>query len=131
MSDYLQEVKEEIIDKMFRQGIVDQGGEILDEQRYTDWLTNAESNIKSQIAHHAEPGGYDLNLLYKDLEVIQEMLRSLNDSKPSGREQELMERFSAKQEKRETKIQNLKNGAKRVIRLFSFQRNPRTPEHTK
>ncbi|MBO4700501.1 MAG: hypothetical protein J5620_01990 [Alphaproteobacteria bacterium] len=131
MSDYLQEVKEEILDKMFHQGIVAQGGEILDEQKYTNWLTQAESNIKSQIAHHTEPGGYNLNLLYKDLEVVQEMLRSLTDSKPSGREQELMERFSAKQEKRNAKIQNLKNGAKRVIRLFSFQRKPGTPEHTK
>lgn len=130
MSDYLQEVKEEILDKMFHQGIVDKEGEILDEQKYTDWLTQEEDRIKSQIAHHAEPGGYNLNLLYKDLEVIQGMLRSLTDSKPSGREQELMERFSAKQEKRNATIQNMKNGAKRVIRLFTFQRKT-APERTK
>lgn len=130
MSDYLQEVKEEILDKMFHQGIVDERGEILDEQKYTDWLIREENRIKSQIMHHTEPGRYNLNLLYKDLEVVQGMLRSLTDSKPSEREQELMERFSTKQEKRNAIIQNMKNGANRVIRLFSFQRKT-APEHTK
>ena len=131
MSDYLQEMKQNILDKMAELGIVDSQGNVLDEQKYIDWLTEKEKRIHSQIRNHAEPGGYELNLLYKDMEVVQEMLRTATGANESDREQEILERFSNKQEKRNAKIQNLKDAGKRVIRLFTWQRKPHTPERGK
>ena len=128
MYDYLQEMKQNILDKMAELGIVDGHGNILDEQKYIDWLTEKEKRIQSQIRHHAEPGGYELNLLYKDMEVVQEMLRTATGAKESDHEQEIMERFSNKQEKRNVMLNNLKQG---MIRLFTWQRRTPTPERGK
>ncbi len=127
MSDYLQEVKQNVLDKMAQLGIVDDNGNILDEKKYIDWLHEKEKRIQSQIMNHDEPGGYELNLLYKDMEVIQEMIRDATGSGESDREHEIMERFSNKQEKRNATIQNMKAGVKRVVRLFTWQRKNQTP----
>ena len=59
------------------------------------------------------------------------MLRTATGANESDREQEILERFSNKQEKRNAKIQNLKDAGKRVIRLFTWQRKPHTPERGK
>lgn len=131
MSDYLQEMKQNILDKMESLGIVDADGNILDEQKYIDWLQEKERLIKSQIMNHREPGGYDLNLLYKDMEVVQEMIRAATGNDTPNREQEIIERFSNKQEKQNETIQKIKDAGKRVIRLFTWQRKPQTPEHGK
>ena len=128
MSDYLQEIKESFLDKMFQLGIVDKKGKIIDEERYIHWLEEKEKRVQSQIRNHKEPGGYDLNLLYKDMEVVQEMLRNATGSDLPNREQEIMERFSNKQAKRNVMLNNLKQG---MIRLFTWQRKTPTPERGK
>jgi len=128
MSDYLQEIKESFLDKMFQLGIVDKKGIIIDEERYIHWLEEKEKRVQSQIRNHKEPGGYDLNLLYKDMEVVQEMLRDATGSDLPNREKEIMERFSNKQAKRNAMFNNLKQG---MIRLFTWQRKTPTPERGK
>ena len=130
MSDYLQETKEAFIEKMTKMGIIDKNGAILNKQGYIDWLKEKEKRIHSQIIHHSEPGGYDLNLLHKDLEIVQEMLSNVTNIEKLDREQEIIERYVAKQEKRNARIQDIKEKTKNFIRLFTFQKQP-TPEYGK
>ncbi len=130
MPDYLQEVRKVIVDDMKNQGIIDTKGEIIDIDGYVDYLIRESNRIQSQINKHQEPGGYYVNMLYKDLDVVREMLSVVEPHKQS-REEELIQRFEEKQTNRKAKIQKLTNGAKQVIRLFGFQRKPVSSEHTK
>lgn len=130
MPDYLQEVRKVIVDDMKNQGIIDTKGEIIDIDGYVDYLIRESNRIQSQINKYQEPGGYYVNMLYKDLDVVREMLSVVEPHKQS-REEELIQRFEEKQTNRKAKIQKLTNGAKQVIRLFGFQRKPVSSEHTK
>ena len=130
MPDYLQEVRQVIVDDMKNQGIIDTKGEIIDIDGYVDYLVHESNRIQSQINKHQEPGGYYVNMLYKDLDVVREMLAAVEQKQPSH-ESELIEKFERKQTERKAKIQKLTNGAKHVIRLFGFQRKPVSSEHTK
>lgn len=96
MSDYLQEVKETIINLMMQKGIVDENGNILDKEKYTNWLKQEAARINNEIINHKEPGGQHVNLLYKDLEVVQDMLMATKGSRQKTREEERIEKLETK-----------------------------------
>ncbi len=128
MSDYLQEVKQMILGSMSTKGIIDNKGNILNQGAYVEFLTNEANRILSQIRNHEEPGGHHLNMLYKDLDVVHELLGIVEPQQPS-REEEIVQRYTEKQAKRQKMIQRLTDGA---LHIFGFQRRMSPePEHGK
>ena len=122
MSDYLQEVKQTIFNDMIQKGIIGKDGEILDKKQYINYLNRESRRIQAQINSHKEPGGQHINLLYKDLDVVRELLAITEPQQPS-REDELIERVKKNQIKRKQTIQNIKDGIKKFLLLFGFQRH--------
>jgi hypothetical protein len=105
MSDYLQDIEKLFFDELVNEHIVARDGEILNNDRYMEWLNRKSEDIRSQIRQIPEPGDaydrYRANLLYKDMDVIHKMIGRQKGSIPSAaqkksenREQELMNKKS-------------------------------------
>ena len=101
MPDYLQDSEKMFIKELIDAHLVAPNGEILDKDEYIQWLRNREESLRAQIQAIPEPGDvydrYNANLLYKDIDVIHQMIlrqtgsaKNDTESKFQNREQELI-----------------------------------------
>ncbi len=128
MNDYLQDSEKQFLQEMIDAKIVAPDGKILDANKYIQWLRDKEAIIRTQIQEIPEPGDtydrYNANMLYKDIDVIRQMiLRQTNPSTPN-REAQIIEKTERKQSEKKTFLDGIKN-------IFSKNESRNIPSHNR
>ena len=96
MTDYLQDTEKMFFDELVDAKLVARSGEILNPEKYVQWLRQKKDNIYSQLRDIPEPGDvydrYKANLLMKDIGIIDKMLQRQIDPTPSAAQRKLQNR---------------------------------------
>ena len=96
MTDYLQDTESKYTQELIDAKIVAPNGEVLDTHKYIKLLRGHEERLREQIRQLPEPGDiydrYKANLLYKEIDIIRNMILRQTGSPSQSREDEIIER---------------------------------------
>ena len=136
LDEQLNKITDDMKQELYSTRAIDTQGHVINQAEFNS-IIDKKIRMCYSIAKELETSGkrFDANDNNKILSTI-DLLRSIKGSqslnpyayKGPNREQEIMERFSNKQEKRNVMLNNLKQG---MIRLFTWQRKTPTPEREK